>query len=304
MIIEENGKLYNIDDETGLVTEASLVEAHEEDVIVAEEYQDLRVGDRVSVDGDEGKIVTIISSMYGPAFGVQFDDNSFDEYPEEKLSRVQTDDVDYETPLKEVQARFAAYEQTPAYTREEIVAKETEARNLNLRAKALITDQKCSYADQVELDRIILTTGTDLKDYQVLKDSEEANQEYLDSFKDSRFELAEQFKSTSSYGAVDDASWVDSAFHDIEETDDVDLATAAIEMVDAMSIDHLKDDEMVSLASSFQTERLVATDEQKETFANYVEQARQDRLSNHTEVKEASVEDTLDDDFDASALYL
>lgn len=206
MIIKENGKLYNIDEETGLVTEASLIEEPEE-VVVTEEYaEDFRTGDRVAVDNEEGTIISIISSIYGPAYGVLFDDGGVDEYPEDKLARVETEEPDYETPVKEVLARYATYETLPSYTRDEIEVKIEEARNLNLRAKALITDSKLSFSDQVELDRVVLSTGTDLLDFKTLKDSAEANEEYLKGFADSKFEMAEQFKNTASYGAADDAS--------------------------------------------------------------------------------------------------
>src|SRR5688572_13630609 len=114
MIIRENGKLYNIDDETGLVTEASFDEAREEDVIEADEYQDLRVGDRVTVDEEEGTVISIVSSIYGPAFGVRFDDGGVDEYLEDRLSRVETEAPDFETPFKEIVARFSTYEGSPA----------------------------------------------------------------------------------------------------------------------------------------------------------------------------------------------
>ena len=304
MIIKENGKLYHIDEETGLVTEASIDQAPEDVVEVEELDQEFRTGDRVTVGNEEGTIISIISSVYGPAFGVVFDDGGIDEFPEDRLSRVESEEPDYETPVKEVLARYATYETLPSYTREEIDVKMAEARNLNLRAKALITDSKLAFSDQVELDRVVLATGTDLQDFQVLRDSSEANEEYLSQFADSRFELAPEFRNTASYGASDDASWVDSAFNDIEATTDADLAVAAQEMVDRLTIEQLQDDEIVSLSSSFQTDRLVADEEQTEKFAGYVKEARAKRLDAHTEVKEAAVEDTDLDDFDTSALYL
>ncbi len=304
MIIKENGKLYNIDEETGLVTEASIVEEPVEVLEVAEFADDFRTGDRVAVDNEEGTIISIISSVYGPAFGVLFDDGGVDEYPEDKLSRIETEEPDYETPIKEVLARYSTYETLPSYTREEIEAKIDEARNLNLRAKALITDSKLSFSDQVELDRVVLATGTDLLDFKTLKDSAEANEEYLNSFADSRFEMAEQFKNTASYGAADDASWVDSAFNDIEETTDADLAVAAQEMVDRLSVEQLQDEEFVSLSSSFQTERLVADEEQTAKFAGFVREAASKKVEAQPVAEETEVDESDLDDFDTSALYL
>ncbi len=304
MIIKENGKLYNIDEETGLVTEASVVEEPEAVPSVEEFAEDFRTGDRVAVDNEEGTIISIISSVYGPAFGVRFDDGGVDEYPEEKLTRVETEEPDYETPVKEVLARYATYETLPSYTRDEIEAKVEEARNLNLRAKALITDSKLSFSDQVELDRVVLATGTDLLDFKTLKDSTEANEEYLNSFNDSRFELASEFKNTASYGAADDASWVDSAFNDIEATTDADLAVAAQEMVDRLTVEQLQDEEIVSLSSSYQTDRLMADEEQTAKFASFVREAASKKIEAQPEVEETGVDESDLDDFDTSALYL
>lgn len=303
MIIKENGKLYNIDEETGLVTEASSVETPEE-VIEAEELRDeLRIGDRVTVGQEEGTIVSIISSVYGPAFGVRFDDGGLDEYPEERLARVETPEPDYETPVKEVLSRYEVYETLPSYTRDEIEAKIAEARHLNLRAKALITDSKLAFSDQVELDRVVLATGTDLLDFKTLKDSAEANEEYLSGFQGAQFEMAPQFKNTASYGATDDASWVDSAFHDIEETTDADLAVTAQEMVNRLSVEQLNDAETVALSSSFQLETLVATDEQKEKFASYVQAAIEEKLGSTETIEDEVVDESLED-FDTSSFYL
>lgn len=303
MVIKENNKLYNIDEETGLVTEASVVNDAEE-VVDTDEYQDdFRTGDRVTVDGEEGTIVSIISSVYGPAFGIAFDDGSVDEYPEEKLSRAETEEPDYETPLKEVQARFAAYEVLPAYTRGEIEAKSDEARNLNLRAKALITDSKLSYAEQMELDRIVLTTGTDLEDFKVLRDAENANEDYIRQFEGSRFELASEFRNVARVGAADDASWVDNAFVDIEETNDADLAVAAQQLVDNLTVEQLQDEEFVAMASSFPLEYLAATEEQTAKFASYVKEASEKKIADYEPVEETVDESDLDD-FDTASLYI
>lgn len=94
MIIKENGKLYNIDEETGLVTEASDIE-EPSDVIEADELaQEFRTGDRVAVGDEEGTIISIISSIYGPSFGIRFDDGSIDEFLEDRLAHVETSEPD------------------------------------------------------------------------------------------------------------------------------------------------------------------------------------------------------------------
>jgi hypothetical protein len=300
MIIKENGKLYHIDEETGLVTEASAVET--EEVIDADELrEELRTGDRVTVNDEEGTIISIVSSVYGPAIGVRFDDGSVDEFDEMQLERVASEAPEWETPFKEVVGRYEAYEQLPAFTREEIEMKMAEARELNLQAKTLIKDT-ATFADQAELDRVIVSTSTDLKDLTEIRDSEEANAEYVGRMNSVGYELDDRWKDSHRVGAGDDISWVEDAFSDIEDTNDADLAAAAVEMVNSFSAEQLADDEFVALASSYQHERLSATEEQKAKFAGYVKQAAADKKPVE-QPKTASTDEDLDN-FDASALYL
>lgn len=171
-----------------------------------------------------------------------------------------------------------------------------------MRARALITDSKLPYADQVHLDRVILATNVDLEDLKFLRDSVEANDEYIDTFKNSQFSTSE-FHNVAAIGATDDVSWVDVAFTDIEETTDADLAVAAQEMVDNLSLEQLKDDELVNLSSSFQQERLFVTEEQALKFASYVKEARAKKLAEEQPAEEVVEESDLDD-FDPSSLYI
>lgn len=177
------------------------------------------------------------------------------------------------------------------------------ARDLNLRAKALITDSKLSLSDQIELDRIVLATGTDLLDFKTIRDSAEANKEYMDQFEKSRFELAGDFQTGASVGATDDISWVNDYFTDIEETTDADLAVAATEMVNNLSIEQLQDETVLQISSAFRLEGLAATEEQAEKFVKYVKASVAEKLANYEPVEnEESLPDL--DDFDTSSLYL
>jgi hypothetical protein len=300
MIIEENGKQYHIDEETGLVTEASVVT--EPDVVVEEMQNEFRIGDRVSINDELGTVISIIGSVYGPAIGVRFDDQSIDEFSEEQLSHVDIPAPDYETPVKEVIERYAAYQELPIYTSDEIETKTQEGRWLNLRAKSLITDTKLPLGDQVELDKIVLATGTDLLDLKHLASVED--DEYAEKLTTNRWSIGDQFLSRASMGTSEDASWVSGALEDMETTTDEDLAKRAQEMVSLLPEDKLEDEAFVALASSYQEEYLFVTEEQAEKFKELVKHAiefRQQELN----TKVASTEEPDDlDDFDTSSLYI
>jgi len=302
MLIEENGKLYNIDDDTGLVTEASVAGATAE--AVREELDnEFHIGDRVEVEGDTGSIIAITASIYGPAFGVRFDDGAVDEYPESVLSRTTIEAIDFARPVDEILARFAAYEVLNCLTEEEMQRKEKEARELNRTAKGLVTDSKLALSDQNDLHRIVLVTGTDLLDMKETRHQLAENEAYVAKF--NRYKIAEELSTGAIMGAKGDASWVDSPLDGMEitETTDADLAARAAEMVTSFTIAQLEDDEFITLAASFQNEYLQNDEANATKFAGYLKQARVDQLK---ELKGRTVESKVEnlDDIDTSALYL
>jgi len=306
MIVQENGRYYQIDEETGLVTEAKAEDLPEgAEVISADDLQEeFRIGDRVEADGALGEIVSITSSVYGPAFGVRFDDGGVDEYPEMALKRSAVEKPDFETPVDEVLQRFEAYQNMPALTNDEIDRKEKEARWLNLRARALCTDSKLAFSSQNDLHHVVLVTREDLNDIDTLREQSADNQEYVASF--NRYKVASEF---SGYGGAlgmkGDASWLDNALEGMEvvETTDTNLAARATEVVASLSREQLENDETVQIAASYQRDYLQLDDDQARKFSSYLESARQERLKEPQE-KVASTTDESLDDFRPESLYL
>lgn len=74
-------------------------------------------------------------------------------------------------------------------------------------------------------------------------------------------------------------------------------------MVNRLSVEQLNDAETVALSSSFQLETLVATDEQKEKFASYVQAAIEEKLGSTETIEDEVVDESLED-FDTSSFYL
>lgn len=293
MIVEEGSRKFNVDEETGLVTEA------------VEDYADeFRIGDRVQVDEETGTIISITASVYGPAFGVRFDDGGVDEYPELSLKRATVEEPEYESPLAEILARFEAYEKLPSITNDELATKEKEARLLNLQARSLITDSKLAFNDQNALGKVVLVTSGDLEKIKELREHSQESQEYLGKF--NRYKISETLDSGAVLGMKGDASWLESALDgmEVEETTDADLAARAVEVVSSFSKGQLEDEEFMTLAATYHHEYLQMDDDRAKKFDALLARARQERLKNipGTE-KEASAEDDITD-FDASALYL
>lgn len=295
MIVEEDGKLFNIDDETGLVTEANLID---EDMRgIQDEY---RLGDRVEVVGHLGEIISIVPSYYGLAFGVHFDDDEIGEFTEAQIKRSFVKKAEHETPFDEVLERFATYQELPQYTNDEINRKETEARWLKLRAKSLASNSDLELVDQNELGRIVLVTGTDLETLKELRDNSEESQQYISRF--NQYKLADEVRGYGAgLGMKGDASWLNDALDGMEvtETTDTDLAARATEVVAVLSKEQLEDDDFMRVAGSYQYDYLQLTEDQIKKFDTYLARARQERIKDLPESKTASTVDySLDDTSD------
>jgi len=299
MIIEEAGKLYHIDEETGLVTEASIMDEETESIVG--EY---RIGDRVEVLGHAGEIISIIPSIYGAAYGVKFDGGDVDEFGETQLKRSSVEKKTYESPIMEVFGRYEDYQELPTYTEDEIESKEAEARWLNLQARQLQeAHAQHGVTRDPKLDEIVLTTSSDIKDIQEIRTNAglESNQRYLSSF--NKYKLAEEIDSGAVMGGSDDASWLYTETDDLEtvETTDTDLAVRATEVVAFLSREQLEDDEFMRVAGAYQYEYLQMDEEQRGMFDRLLADARSARLKElPTETKTASTFN-LDD---ATDIYL
>lgn len=301
MIVEENGKLFDVDEATGLVRVAS---ANDNQVDEAEYSDELRIGDRVEVAGKTGNVISLTASIYGGAYGVKFDDGSIDEFGPAQLKPTTAEAPVEDTPFNEVITRFENYEKLPAYTNDEINEKAREARYLNLRSKALVTDSKISYDDQNALGRIVLVTSNDLIDLKTARENSDESNEYRSRF--NRYTIASDISGYGvGLGMQGDASWLGDALEGMEvvETTDADLAVRAAELVSTFTKAQLADDDFMQVAASYHRGYLQMNDEQAKQFETYLARARQDRIAElPAETKQASTDDL--DHFDTSALFL
>jgi hypothetical protein len=302
MIIKENGKVYNLDPEKGIVTEAATEEVGLEEPEMTENVEPLGVGSQVEAEGKQGQVISKVASVFGDAYGVRFEDGSVDEFGRDNLKASSAPAPVYDTPVDEVKARYAAYVELPAFTAEELEAKDVEARFLNLKAKALIANQDVLYADQRDLDEIIVVTGADILDIKEAKINLDLNG-YSDQF--NRFSLDnEVMASAPSFGHQGDASWLDQELSEYQEHSDTELAERATEVVGNFSHAELADEEFVRTAASFHVEYMGLGDLAQKKFAGYLELARREQLK-RPEQKVAKVEDNFDPEtFDTSAFYL
>jgi hypothetical protein len=310
MKIEENGKVYNLDPNTGLITEASVkgeatLNIAEPKSVVAEVK--VLLGSRVEADGQLGEVVSKTNSPYGEVFGIRFDDQSVGEFVASQLTLSDIEPIDFATPINEVTSRYDAYEELPSYTKEEIEAKQREARWLNLRAKALITDKNTGLSDQIALDHIVVSTATDILDLKESMESADLAHEadYLSSFNE--YEIGGQYDYSSgvTMGSQGDASWLIEAADDFEYqgTTEADLASKAVEIVSKFTREQLETPGFIKDAMGFQADYLNMDEDQQAAFAAYVDMARDEKLAEEPEAKIAAVEEDLDD-FDTSALYV
>jgi len=297
MVIEEAGKVYHIDDETGLVTEASLIEDAE---ALSDEF---RIGDRVVVSGQFGEVVSVIPSYYGAAFGVQFDNGDVDEFGESQMARTAAEKkASYESPILEIFARYAAYQEMEIYTPEEQEAKRAEARWLSLSASSLRAHTGAYGEADPKLDEIVLTTRSDLKDLDELRllVDTEANQKYLTSL--NRYKISDEIHGYgASMGGKDDASWLSLEEDNLEVivTTDADLAARATEVVAFLSREQLLDDDFMRVAGTYQYEYLQMDPTQKKTFDRLLSKARVEKIKElPVETKTASTTFDLEDTTD------
>lgn len=306
--VTENGKTYTIDD-NGLVIEAKV----EESVAAIEfEEEPLRINDRVEIDGRLGKVVTYTASVYGDAIAVRFDDGDLGEYLASDLERTSEESIYFDTPIEEVKADWKTYQEMPEFTLSEVDVKAAAARRINVTAKSLVTDSRTPLSDRVELDHMILATGTDLYD---LRDKAERlnvveHKDYLDRLP--KYRMAEEFAPGHSYSR-EDVSWVlASAETAQEELGNIDwdafLTNEALKATSRLSSEQLQNDDFMKEVVGYREETMpVGYDtEKKAKFRQLLEQARATALTEQ-EVKHvaktAKVAEELED-FDTAQLYL
>jgi hypothetical protein len=261
----------------------------------------ITVGTRVNVAGKLGKVFSQVEGVYGTVFGVRFDDGLFGEYLDDVIEASVEEEINYATPAEAVVAEFKTYEELPGITSDEVESKTAKARDLNLRAKALVTDSKIPFAAQVELDRIVTATASDVMDLERLSSlmAEEDLPEYP------RYQLDSEFKTAETLGVKGGSSWLEDLEVEDPSIRDNHLASTAVSVVSSFTREQLEDEQFMAIARQLQERALdLHDDESRDKFARLLEDARQTELAKTPE-KTASVdeEDNIDD-FDASHLFM
>jgi hypothetical protein len=308
--ITENGRVYQMDD-NGMVVDAKLAgeaEAPELEFVV----EPLKIGDRVEASGKLGKVATRTLSVYGDSIGIKFDDGSFEEFLAAELERTSEDEIYYDKPIDEVKNDWTQYQDMSEITLEEVDSKAAVARRLNVTAKALVTDSRIPLSDRVELDHIILATGTDLYDFREKAErlNVEDHADYLSSLP--KYEMSEEFSSYTSR-SNEDISWLIAAADTVaDEAGQLDwdqhLMDEALKATAKLTEEQLSSEEFMSAVAEYRDDAMpLGYDAKKRTqFRALLEQARTSALNERSAqytAKTAAVEEDLND-FDASALYL
>lgn len=282
--IIEDGIQYEIED--GKVVQASATDAPTDTL-------EIKAGDRISHGSKLGSVVGIIPSVYGQTAVVKFDDGSLDELLLDhlKISDQRIASVEGET----LQEQYAAYLEMPADTPDEIREKEHTARELNLRAKAAVTNSQLPLSDQIEYDRIVTATAVDILDLSEAEQYAKAAQEnYLES--QPRYRLPEEVSNSFGMNRGGDASWLFDAANEMPEAlhDDEELVNKATVAVAQFSRSQLEDDDLMDLALVYAKEELADADK-NERFASFFREARTQRLADEDGFqKNASVESLKD----------
>jgi hypothetical protein len=308
MIIEENGKLYNIDEATGLVTLAATEEAGLEDAPEVTLPFEFTGGERVEADGHSGQVVAVTSSMYGDAVAVRHDSGQVVEYAvgDVKLANVDWHITSSSNPFASIQEMMVAYEEMPTYTVKEIDEKIKMATQLKAAAGVFVRESGAT-SETALVDQMAFRLASDLKDLEEARMHTSVGDDYVGN--QPRYRLAENFSAPAPNMGMTgkgDASWLELEDGDgFSETTDADIAARAVETVAHFERHELENDEFVEDAVQFQASYLGLTSgEDRAKLAKFVEQARQDELAKpQAEKKEAAAEENLDD-FDATSLFI
>lgn len=306
-VIEENGKLYTIDEDSGLVVEAKEAE---QKVASTEDQTPLALNERVEIEGRLGKVISRIPSVYGMVLGVRFDDGSTDEYIEDEVRRSTEQPMRFDTPIDQVKSDWDKYQELPSYTLEQITGKSRLARSLNVTAKALVTDQRTSLSDQVLLDSIVISTGTDILDMKDQTERLTVDENYAENMP--QYSIPSEIVGGSEF-IQSDASWIALAAEDTSEYHsnfnwDSHLAAEALKATAPLDTEQLESDEFIEAVAGFREDAMPVGYNQELSlrFRDLLEEARKERLSERSAAKlarTASVTEELTD-FNEAQLYL
>ena len=272
----EDGTTYTIED--GRVVTASKEEIAPDPVTVT----DLKLNQRVLHGKKLGFVVSLSNSMYGQAIGVAFDDGSFSELSPEDLEIPAPEKVAKvagKVTAESFQTEYEQYQAMPTDTLEEVEEKVRQARALNLRAKALVTNRQASFSDQLLYDQIVTATAVDILDLE--EDLEVArmtdNAAYFEQLP--KFEASEQMGGSFGPTRGGDASWLGAIEVEDVEITDAELAHMAHDTVARLNEQALTDRDFMRSALEMRFESLPATTEVKTKFAGLVNQARKQKLA-------------------------
>lgn len=283
--IVENGIQYEIQD--GKVVQASATDAPADSL-------EIKPQDRISHGKKLGTVVGIVPSIYGPSAVVKFDDGSLDELLVDQLtaaSEQRTASVEATTLADE----YEAYLGMPQDTADEINEKAHKARELNLRAKAAVTNSRLPLDEQIAYDQIVTGTAVDILDLTEAEQFAKAStEEYLSSLP--KYQLPEELGPAHGNDRGGDASWLFDAANEFVPTthEDEELARRATRAVAQFSRTQLEDEDLMDLALIYATEEL-ADSTKNEKFASLFKEARAQRVEDEEGFqKNASVEELTD----------
>lgn len=192
---------------------------------------------------------------------------------------------------------YEAYLEMPQDTAEEINEKAHKARELNLRAKAAVTNSRIPLDEQIAYDAIVTGTGVDILD---LKSAESfakaAEEDYLSSLP--KYRLPEELSPVHGSDRGGDASWLFDAANEFVPSvhEDEELARRATRAVSQFSRTQLEDEDLMDLALIYATDEL-ADPTKNEKFASLFKEARAQRVEDEEGFqKNASVEELTDVD--------
>ena len=312
-IVEREGRHYLIED--GKVTKTAFSASELLPESETEDAPTFSVGDRVEAGGKLGKVVSKMTTIYGEQYGVRDDDGEAASFYAEDLKLSDVELPTFESPTEQILSEADEFEAMPSDTLEQIEAKEEVGRELNLRAKALVTDDKLPFSERVKLDAVVSGTQVDL-DY-LANDKEAALV--------SAFEAEEAAKpkvsiDSENFGVssftTDDASWLGDAADEAEAeftarivAADDSLTETAVELVEKMDEGLLRDDDTVMAQShALFLEATAGMDEdtKAEKLLSFNDQVRTARFNRLEELKEAALDPENDevDDSDLTDLFL
>jgi hypothetical protein len=259
------------------------------------------IGTRVAYNKKLGTIITRDVSMYGPFFGIKFDDGSLGEYEASDLTTSVVPSPNFDSPIEEIRAEWQEYQDMPKDTLDQIETKSSVARSLALRAKALKTDKNTAFSDSILLDKVATATEVDLLDLKTAKDVLTSNDEFGDYL--AGLPTKAELK-TIRTGADEDVSWLQDMDPVDEEERKVEITTLASAMVRKFTKEELENEEFIRTAIGYQISDLNLNEDEVKYFEDTLKEASKEKLAQVVE-KTASVEEEPFDleNYDAEELY-